>query len=625
MKKIITFMLAAALIVLTAACTPKKTADNTVTPDPTPTVTEPTQTVTEPTPTVTPKKDPVAFNVNDYIKNAELWNGPRMFNTDSFHFLVEYTDERMVRDNMGITYKYFYENVLNKPYEREGAEFLHTPDAAGEWENALLCEEGREKAYGYPVKSSFFPNEPKTIEEAYDRIQEFLYESYAKYAKEGTILTSLNCAMPWHHYAAEAGYRNLGTEIGCSISSYQFKMAVNRGAAKQYGASWFINFSPWFHTTFPDYGETPRWEGISSKTGGHSLSLIERSLLLSYMEGADATIAEGAEYICYYSDDENADITPYGELLKKINAFTKTHNDIGTAYTPYGIILDKYHGINSGEAGQAFLFSPNNVMHLFPMLNTDEFTYDVFNKVIWKGSFDADMPNDECDVMINSKYGEAFDCFLPNVSYELLSTYPVLIFTGEIQLSGDEQKKYAEYVKNGGKIVLNTAQVYLFDGIDVELPSNINKQNYAEVKYGSGSFYIYGKGGLPQMYTDKKGETTIIGQVNWQVGGLETILNDLNNEYMPFSFSSEIGYSVSMKEDTIYLYVFNNDGVSKTQTEEAVIDNTKAIDLTINYLPNNEIISVEDIYNHHDIAFNDNTMSVHLDAGDMAVIEIKLK
>lgn len=567
----------------------------------------------------TPEQGSRPFSADELIKNAELWNGERLLN-DEFQLLIEYFDDRVVKDGLGVNYSAF------------GGDFLHTPYCAGEWGNGLLTESGSVSPYGVKAVSTFYPNPPKTREEAYERIQEHLKLTYIAASPDSNdkLLTSMNCFYPWHHYAGEAGFKNLGTEIGVTAPGYQFRLAMNRGAAKQYGTTWFVDFSSWSAGDdgefILDYNvENPEWESYSSPTGGHSINLVERSFLLSYMAGADAVIAEGGQHIAYYTRDEDAELTPYGEVCKKINEFAKKYSDMGTAYTPYAIILDKYHGMGIGN-GRGVAVNPDQPIfgNLFYADEEDEFTYSIFDTILWKGALSADVYDNEEDVMANTKYGDTFDCLLQNASPELLDTYSVLIFSGNIELSDEELDNYVNYVKNGGNLVINTAYVHLFDSLDVELPDDMNNQNYVEVPYGDGIFYVYGKGGLPEISYDADGKMQFTYCGDWKTGGLGLILDKLHGEYMPFAFSEEIGYSVSVKDGYMYLYVFNNEGVSKENNKPTVIDETKAVELTVEYTGDHSVLSAEDIYNGYNVELSGNTFSIDLEAGGMAVIELKL-
>ena len=561
-----------------------------------------TPTPEDATPTPTPTLEEKAFYANELIKNAELWNGRALLD-DRFQFIVEYHSNKIIEDALGVNYDNF------------GGDFLHQKSSAGEWAYAMIHLDGEIQIGGSDlvVDSKFTgENAPKTREEAVEKILDYLNRQFLSKKGGDLPLTSMNGHYPWHHYAGMAGYENIGTEIGENMSSYQLRLAMNRGAAKQYDATWFVDFSQWYGGYILDYRDSnPVWGENSSVNGGHSLNLMERSFLLSFMAGADATIAEGGQYIAY---DSQGNITPYGELCQKLYAFTSKYYDIGTTYTPYAVILDKYHGMDMAGADKVF--------GTFLYDEPDIFTYNFFNDYIWPGALEGTR-KDESSVMANTKYGDSFDLLLQDASYELLETYPVLIFTGNIILSDDELKMYTDYVKNGGTLVLNTAYLEQFEKNGIEFP-DLEQQPYKEVAYGNGAFMIYGNGGRFDMYKAPDGNMKMQMSGDWQLGGLKTILDELHARYMPFTFSDDIGYTVTVKDGALYLCVFNNDGVYKGVNQPTVVDETKSVELEITYTGDYSVVSAEDIYNKHDVTLFDKTMSINLEAGGMAVIELKI-
>lgn len=343
MKKIISLFLTAVIIFSTVACTPRSSDVAESTPTPTPTDTEPTIT---PTPTNTPAPGTRPFLASELIKNPKLWNGRHLLDKE-FYIILETFNNRVIKDGLGINYATF------------GEDFLHHKYSADEWENKLFMEEGQVNEDQKIIKSSFYPNVPKDEKDAFNRIMQHFedyYKANIKELKPDMLLTAMDTLAPWQHYACEAGYNNIGTEIGATGLPYQVMMAFTRGAAKQYDATWFMDFSPWFNYTALDYKpeEEKTWGEHSSPIGGHSLNLIERSFIMSYMGGADAMIAEAGEICSYYSMKNGADITPYGEVCKKITDFSNKY-DIGTTYTPYAVVLEKYHGMGPGKKTMSVL------------------------------------------------------------------------------------------------------------------------------------------------------------------------------------------------------------------------------------------------------------------------------
>lgn len=557
------------------------------------------------------------FTADKMIKNAALWNGKRLAD-DRCQFIIEYFNDKVKDDGLGVSYNYF------------GGDFLHTDYAAGEWGNAYINLDGRMDGAGLLISSPFGKDGHPTDEaDQVSMIREFLTDWLSRRTDEDKLpATSMNGIFPWPHYAGSVGYENLGVEF--IYASNQFRMAMVRGAAKQYDTTWFTDYSPWYcDTVYSPVDENGEKIVGDTAVAGYSMNIMERSFLMSVMGGADAVIAEGGESRVYYPDGE---LSPYGEICKRINTFIR-NNDLGTAYTPVAVIIGTDAGVDS------------LTRHFGAFENTpaDTYTYNIFDKVLWGCSLFSDT-HQEAKNMVDGKYGELFDIFLQDVSAELIETYPALLLAGDPDLTADELNKYIEYVGNGGILVLNTAQVGIFAD-KVKLPSEITSERYEEITYGKGSFFVFGKGGqneqfdpirylgvakkdldsvkdtLPDIYNSYL-DSANVAAGDWSVANLSSVLDEIYSRFVPFTFSDDIGYSISVSDGRLLLYVFNNDGVSKAYQGRPIYDESLAKDFAITYTGAYTLRSAQDIYNGHEIKTDGKTMQIHLGAGDMAVIEL---
>ena len=86
-------------------------------------------------------------------------------------------------------------------------------------------------------------------------------------------LSSISAAVDAH------GPVTPGCEIGENINSINMHLAHVRGAARQFGQPYIVDFSAWMQGAIRDYSRPPGFwgSGVSSPVGGHSLSLFKRS------------------------------------------------------------------------------------------------------------------------------------------------------------------------------------------------------------------------------------------------------------------------------------------------------------------------------------------------------------
>lgn len=526
-----------------------------------------------------------------------------------YTFLVEYTWPEITESGIG------------KSYEDIGGDFIHNIYSTGEWGYAYMNLDGIYDGRGKPTIRSFrSQGTPMTRKEAYDRIIRDI-TAFNESTGEPEKHTVMNGHYPWQHYSASVGFSAIGVETGEGIAASQFRIAMTRGAAKQYGSKpWFVDFSQWFGGYLLDYRDVsedhvPQGAYLenSSKTGGHHISMEERTLMLAFMAGTWATIVEGGQYMCFYEDKKT--LTPLGELCRKMNRFTEEYQPkIGTPYVPFAVILDRYHGLGLCGKGKIFDFFDREV--------PDDFTYDLLNKYLYKKSLDGTRSADDSNQLANGKYGDFFDFFLPDVSPELIADYKTLIFTGDPDLSAEETEKYRNYVKNGGILVLNTAFSGKFRTADLPLPEKLNGEAFSVIGYGSGSFLVFGEGGRSDRVRYNDGTEEELAAGNWLTGGFGAILDELHGRFVPFEFDHECGYAMTTNGDTVYLMVYNNDGITKSVNMAAEIDPACGFELGIRRTDKAPVLSVKDVYGRKEVNRDGEKFSVFLAPGETAILEI---
>ena len=544
-------------------------------------------TSTTKTPTTTTTTKPVVssdLKQSDYVKNAAVWSTP-MLGT-GFYFEVEMT-------SIGTMNKQLLKNSIKKLDVGEYVSQLSNVKAA-EWGYSVLnLPTGSVDGAGRVMQNVYLDNKANitTRKDALAKIKEFIMGQYVRGAANPWY--SMNGHHSWHHYAGEWGFDVLASEIGENIHGYQFHVAMNRGAARQYNRAWAIDFSSWHGAGILDYSSTPIWGNYSSPTNGHSLNLVERSFVMSYMSGADSVVAEAGAAISFYSElDSNGlyKISPYGEVCRDFNAFTKANPDVGITYTPIAIALDYYHGMDRHSSG-------NYVFGKFAYNSGDQMTHTLVD-MIWPGTWAVERNGNETGALSNGPYGDSFDFLLQNASQEVLNTYPAIILSGDITLSNEEVARYKAYVKQGGTLVLNTAYLKQFP----EYTGTLSNNRY-DVKDGAGKVIVYG----PDYSTSK----------------LDSIIRELLDELMPISVSSNIQHIVNVKDGYMYVTLMNSDGVTKTSHGTTTFNANKDKTVTVKYEGDLKIKGVKDIYNgNRSIKMTNNSCSISLDAGDIVILEI---
>uniref|UniRef100_A0A0G4HMI3 Uncharacterized protein n=1 Tax=Chromera velia CCMP2878 TaxID=1169474 RepID=A0A0G4HMI3_9ALVE len=261
----------------------------------------------------------------------------------------------------------------------------------------------------------------------------------------------------------------VASEIGENISSIEAHIAFTRGAARQFGKPWGLQFSTWYVGKILDYTEegASAWgdAGSPSGLGGHSLSLYRRGYWSAFMSGAGLLIAEAGAVNWFLpgvenqgeadkvkldevdnrvivlseggdSDvkDEKSDgllrLSPLGEIGREFAEVTKdpVHGNRGIPYVPVGILLEKQHGMGLGWWNDELSFDK------FSLTEGEKSVRSLFETVWPKESLKAEARgvHNETFFMRGSRYGEIFDVLLPSeLEEKSVKSYRVLLLAGD--------------------------------------------------------------------------------------------------------------------------------------------------------------------------------------------------
>lgn len=533
-----------------------------------------------------PQKGKDKILQSDYISQPYLWSGPSL---EDSCFTVEIQIDPYGRDI----------NALKKSVIKHGLGVYETKLPKlniAEWGYTVLnLKSGQQDGSGRVIKNSYLDSLStiSTRKQALEKIINFIKEQYKykitneKYLElDGkTPWFSMNGHYCWHHYAGMYGASVLGSEIGENVHGYQLHIAMNRGAAKQYHTPWVIDFSSWFGPSILDYSTKGIWAEYSGITHGHSISLLERSMLMSYMAGADAVIAEAGGAISFYDEktiDGTYRLTPYGEVFQHLMSFARKYK-VGITYTPIAIVLNKYHGMDRQPKSQK----------AFGIFDYNDGDYRTFNLIenIWPGTFSVETNGNEIGAMVNSAYADQFDFILQDASLDLLKTYNILMLSGNIELEKNEINNLLSYVKDGGILLIdedNIKQLKIFRP----------KLNIEKKEYGEGLI------------------------VSYKHSALKEVLNKYFNYNIPFKISENIEYLVNIKDGAFYVTLINNDGITKTPKENPIIDDSKTKSIVIEYTGKAPLGRIKEIWKNRNIEIKDNEIKLSLEPGGAAVIEI---
>lgn len=517
----------------------------------------------------------------DYISNPSLWTGPSLSN-DGFVVEIEMGAESSVRStertkksidhyNMGV-----YQSPLP---EIRAAEWGYT---------VLNLHTGQIDGAGRKINNIYLDN-MASINDRKTALETIMRSVKTQYRVEDGITPwySMNGHHCWHHYAGATGATVLASEIGENIHGYQLHIAMNRGAARQYNKPWVIDFSSWHGASILDYSKTKIWKEYSGAKYGHSINLVERSMLMSYMAGADGVVAEGGGAICFYDDittDDHYKLSPYGKVFQKLYQFSKANSNVGITYTPFAVLLDQFHGMDRQPSGQ----------QAFGKFGYNQGDMETFNLIetLWPQTFSVEKNGNEIGAMVNSKYPDAVDFLLQGASLDMLKTYKAVMLSGDIKLTPAQIADLRSYAAEGGVVLASDRHLD-------QLSFN-----------GTGDTAIR---------EEKVGKGKIVG---FDSSALKDILNEYLKEMLPIEVEGDVEYFVNVADGAFYVTLINNDGVMKSPKTPVQFDSSKRKDIVINYKAKNSIQSVEELWNSRKVQVEGRTIKFRMLPGDCYILKI---
>ncbi len=413
-----------------------------------------------------------------------------------------------------------------------------------------------------------YPQPPRTRAEAAAVVKAYFNRLAADARAKATpeelrLFSSINGHYCYQHYGCEWGADIVGSEVGENINSTQAHIAFTRGAARQYGKPWLIDFSSWYGPSMYDEDPKKTWGEYSGPVRGHSLSLHLRTYYVAYMAGANVVIAEGGWLNFFRSQQPGPDgtlpLSGLGEHGARFYAFTQRHPDRGIPYTPVGLLVDPLHGIFPG-------FGEKLAWNAFPYSPGDQRILDLW-ETFFPDSLDVQAKRNEKGYLVTSPYGDILDVILHNAPDPILASYPVLLLAGEVTQEGLLADRLLKYVRQGGTLLLTEADAKrLALARALKLKSVVpgpDGAEYVRVRRGRGAVVVYREG---------------------PPGGgvLAKLLTRVRDELVPLRVSGELESLYNRTADGWIVTLVNNEGITKTYNEPPRIDGSPQM-ATVSY------------------------------------------
>jgi hypothetical protein len=502
------------------------------------------------------------------------------------------------------------------------------------------------------------------------------------------------------HALAEWGVKLLGIETAAVQPLWAMRIAFTRGAARQFGGAFAYYHAPNFGDTATTFTKQQNFAGPDNffhsrygATMGPSLSWYRKSYYFYYMSGASAIYLEqGFDQFFKPGPGEHPfQLNPLGRITDEFMKFAERHPDRGVPYTPIAFLLDPAHGWDMTDY-------PHWPFGVSQISQSDHALRELFGVAYYPGLVvEGEPASADRQAFVSGVFGDVFDVIVardvhssqPNVQSSLihrtagvppamseathhptncaalhrpfsqspfaaspLAPYRAIIAGGHINWSDGWADKLATYVRNGGTLVLNAAQVR---GLPEQLTGVRLTNAFAESAEArcsrepnqdlSGQMFRFEKielkgattliatpSGDPLVTINKLGKGSVIFNSLPDLLGIDGrvtpfaahMLAHVFANATPIKVSGDVEYLINRSNNSWIITLINNNGVNKPQQGMATVDRNAVVTARIS-IPGQRIRTAADWTTDQALKVGDtqSSVSVLLRPGGIAVVELK--
>jgi hypothetical protein len=478
------------------------------------------------------------------------------------------------------------------------------------------------------------------------------------------------------HALSEWGVRSIGIETAAVQPMTAMRLAFNRGAARQYGGNVFYYHAPNFGDSATVFTKQLSYAGPDNffhsrygATMGPSLSWYRKSYYLYYMSGASAIYLEqGFDQFFKPGPGEHPfQLNPLGRITEEFIRFAEKHTDPGIPYTPIAFLLDPAHGWEMTDY-------PHWPFGVSQINRSDRALRELFGAAFYPGPVREGEPaSGERQAFVPGIFGNIFDVLVassgtgvPPVNHaqdaratsplNAIDAYRALVVGGRIEWSTKLTEKLATYVRNGGTLVLNSAQT---KGLPVDLlgirltganaeaddAKCLSPNEPAQTLSGQTFRYdraeakgaeplISAPNGDPLVTVNKLGRGRVVfialpdllGEDERLTPFVAHVLAHLASEATPVKVEGDVEYMINRTARGWVVTLFNDNGVFKQQQGMAEVDRKARVDVAIS-LRGSAIANANEWTSERNLTVKkqgvSDSVTVNIAAGGIAVVELR--
>ena len=462
------------------------------------------------------------------------------------------------------------------------------------------------------------------------------------------------------HALSEWGVNLLGMETAAVLPMTGMRIAFTRGAARQFGGGFAYYHAPNFGDTATTFTKQQNFAGPDffyhsryGPTMGPSLSWYRKNYYLFYMSGVSAIYLEQGQdqFFKPGPGDNPFQLNPLGRITDEFMRFVEKHPERGTPYTPVAFLLDPAHGFEMTDY-------PHWPFEVSQIDRGDRALRELFGVAYYPGLVvEGEPAMADRQTFTSGVFGDIFDVLTaadtrnPRSKVQtLLPTYRAVVVGGRIEWSNEWIQRLNDYVRNGGTLVLNAAQIRnlpeQFLGVRLlndtgeahnarclapgEDPQDLHGQiyRYERVELKGATSLINVPSGDPLVTVNKIGKGSVVfAAVPDLLGEDERItpfaahmLAHVFANATPLKVTGDVEYLINRTATGWIVTLLNNNGVYKTQQGMAQVDRSAYVTATIS---GPKIQSASEWTSDTTLQINNGSISVPIAPGGVAIVEIK--
>jgi len=475
------------------------------------------------------------------------------------------------------------------------------------------------------------------------------------------------------HALEDWGVRFLGVETSAVQPMTAMRLAFTRGAARQYGGEFFYYHAPNFGDTATTFTKQQNFAGPDNffhsrygTTMGPSLSWYRKSYYLYYMSGASAIYLEqGFDQFFKPGPGEHPfQLNPLGRITAEFMRFAEQHPDRGEPYTPIAFLLDPAHGWDMTDY-------PQWPFGISQIGRSDRALRELFGAAYYPGLVREGEPaSGERQAYVPGLFGNIFDVLVAarptSVSgapakrdaalLDAIDDYRAVIAGGELDWSGRWGSKLEDYVRHGGTVVINAAQMKGLSsallGVRAtgetgeahdahclapnEPPQNLHGGifRFEELQLRGAEPFIVTPANQPLVTINRVGQGKVIlvavrdllGEDERMPAFVAHLLVHLAADATPVQVEGEVEYLVNRNSRGWVVTLFNDNGVFKPQQGLAEVDRSANVKVRLS-LRGSAIQSAREWTADQNVEVERKTglpdaVNINISPGGIAVVEL---